>query len=170
MGKRVIVLTLVLFAAMQLFQYWVLPGAEPEKELLDLFRNTPEHIFYLVFIGFTAFMLGFAVYVILGHKHWAQRVTMRYAQQAQNVATSLWRVDGDPFRNGEWIVMKFAHVWWESKTFVLTIRPEHPDIKQFHRLNSGEVVEFEPLSESMECALDFELCGYLRIKSVEPSP
>jgi hypothetical protein len=65
-----------------------------------------------------------------------------------------------------WVVLQFQHMSWGRWAFILSVRPGHPDIELFRKLKAGDIVEFEPLTEGMECALEHELCGYLRIKSI----
>lgn len=113
-------------------------------------------------------------------------------RNAKKMALSLWYVDGtlteslkELERLGEtakvlgykkrldskvydddWVVVRFRHMSFGRWKVTLPVRPGHPDIDKFRQLKTGETVEFEALSTGMECALDHELCGFLRIKSI----
>lgn len=161
------VVAFLCLAALFVVQYRALQAPGATERLQGLIRDIPAYILYPVVIGFVVLVLIPVLITIFGHKMLAQGEEIRSVRNAQKVALSLWRVDGWPMnKGGGWTVMRFRHLSWSRQYFVLPVRPAHPDIEQFRKLNNGDVVEFEPLQKGMECALEHELCGFLRIKSI----
>ena len=166
---------------------------EAQRRTLSLVRDIPANIFYPVFIGFTVLVLGPVLWILVNQKRWSQMATSGSIRNAKKMALSLWYVDGTmaetkkrlmeleetakrlgyksrkllPEKKDEdLVVVRFRHMSFGRWKVTLPVRPGHPDIDKFRHLKTGDTVEFEALSEGMECALDHELCGFLRIKSV----
>ena len=142
------------------------PGAKERLlALVQLVRDTPAEIFYPVFIGFTILAPGLFFWMLVNQKRWSRMATKDSVFKAKKVVLSLWCAENPMIIEGS-PVIRFRHVSFGRQSFILPVRPGHPDIEQFRRLKDGDTVEFESLSEGMECALEHELCGYLRIKSI----
>lgn len=139
---------------------------EAQKRTLSFIQDAPAEFFYPIAIGFLLLTIGSFIWILLNHKNWAWTTTQDSVRSAKKVASSLWRVDGPVLNKGDVAVMRFRHLSFSRWTFILPVRPDHPDIDQFRHLKDGDTVEFEALSEGMECALHHELCGFIRIKSV----
>lgn len=176
-------------------QLYLVQTAPPENkaQLVSWVRESPAWQFY-GFMGFASIPLLIAMYIVVNQKRWSRLATSGSVHDAKKVALSLWSVDGtmgeakrqlertakiahdlgyagklheaEEDNEDTWVVVRFRHMSFGRRKFTLPVRPGHPDIEQFRRLKTGDTVEFEPLSEGMECALEHELCGYLRIKSV----
>ena len=164
--KLLVVLALICVATFLGVQYWALQQKETQVRLASLIRDTPDHIFYPVFIGVIALSVGPIIWIMINQRRWSRLASSGSVLNAKKVASSLWHVDGEPMVKGGWAVMRFRHLSFGRQSFILPVRPGHPDIKLFQQLKHDDVVEFEQLSEGMDCALDHELCGFLRIKSV----
>jgi len=176
-------------------QMYLVQTAPPENKakLVSWVRESPAWQFY-GFMGFVSIPFLIAMYIMVNQKRWSRLATSGSIRSAKKVALSLWYVDGtmtetkkDLERTAQiarnlgymgrlpkveedeedgFVVVRFRHMSFGRWKFTLPVRPGHPDIEQFRRLRTGDTVEFEPLTEGMECALDHELCGYLRIKSI----
>ena len=136
-----------------------------KARIISWVRDSPAWQFYgLMVLCAAPFLIG--LYSLINQKRWSRMATKGSVFNAKKIALSLWRVDGNPMIRDGFAVMQFRHMSWGRQYFILPVRPGHPDIEQFRRLIHGDTVEFKPLPEGMECALEHELCGYLRIKSV----
>ena len=141
------------------------PGAQ--ERMVSLIRDTPAYIFYPIYFGFMVVMIFVLYTITFGHKKWARMATKGSVDNAKKVALSLWRVDGNVRTTiDKFTVVQFRHLSWGRASFILPVRPGHPDVKKFATLHDGDTVEFEPLEQGMECALEHELCGFIRIKSI----
>ena len=124
-------------------QYRILQTPGAKERLHSFVRDTPASIFYPVFIGFAVLVLGPVLYIMVNQKRWSRMATKGSVFNAKKVALSLWRVSGQPLIKDDWAVMRFRHVSWGRHSFILPVRPGHPDIERFRRLNNGDTVEFE---------------------------
>lgn len=169
MGRKHLVVTVTAVALVGIVAvqwYFFQSSADGKKQLLSIIRDTSANVFYPVFMVFALLVLGPMLYLLINQKKWSRIATMGNVYSAKKVALSLWRVDGDPMVGKDFAVLCFTHMSWRNYFFVLPVRPGHPDIEQFRQLKNNDTVEFDALSEGMECALEYELCGYLRIKEV----
>jgi hypothetical protein len=148
------------------FQWALHQNPEVQKRDLALIRDTPAVIFYPVFFGFVVLAIGPTLWIMINQRRWSRLATKGSVLNAKKITLSLWKVDGNPRVIDDFVVARFRHLSFGRWVFTLPVRPGHPDIEMFRQLNDGEKVEFEALSEGMECALEHELCGFLRIKSI----
>ena len=135
-------------------------------EAVEILRSIPTPVF---FYGFVLLLLALVLFILgmRGMARMAQRDTERSVDRASKVASSLWHVSGETTIKDGWAVMRFSHLSWPNQNnFILPVGPEHPDIEQFRQLKDGDTVEFEALQEGMDCSLEHELFGFLRIRSV----
>lgn len=139
--------------------------AENKERLLRLFQEMPAPIFYSIFGIGGVLPMVLLFWILISQKRWSQMARRASVHEAKKVALNLWQVE-NPGAMQDWMVVGFRHPSWTRLSFILPVRPGHPDIEQFRRLKDGDTVEFEPLSEGMECAFEHELCGFLRIKAV----
>ncbi len=121
---------------------------------------------WTVLITVAVMVLGWVLWILVNQKRWSRMAKIQCAGAASQVITSLWLVDGAPVLEDDCASVKFAHFSWRGWHFILLVCAEHPDIERFRCLGDGDTVEFELVPQGMGCALEDELCGYLRIKSV----
>ncbi len=160
----VAVLGLVAFLGGQLYMVQTAPP-ENKARLASWVRESPAWQFYGL-MGLASIPFLITLYIVVNQKRWSRMATSGSIRNAKKIALSLWLVDGQPMLNEGFAVVRFRHMSFGRWRFILPVRSGHPDIEHFRRLQEGDTVEFEPLSEGMDCALEHELCGYLRIKSV----
>jgi len=146
-------------------QYQAMQQPEVQARMQSLLRDTPAHVFYPVVLGFMVLIVGSFAYILLNQGRWSRAATRGSVLNAKKVAMSLWSVETPRIIQG-CPVIRFRHMSWGRWSFVLPVRPGHPDVERFSQLRHGDTVEFESLAKGMDCALEHELCGYLRIKSV----
>jgi len=162
---------MILLGGLMGFQLYLIQSMPPEgqKRMASLVRDTPAGIFWSVAVGFTI-LVGLVLWILINQKRWSRSAKSGDVQNVKKVALSLWQVEkhfAKTDKDGSsWVAVQFKHVSWSNWIFILPVRPGHPDIEQFRQLKVGDTVEFEALSEGMECALEHELCAYLRIKSI----
>ncbi len=162
----VAVACLVVIVGAQLYLMQTPAGKQGLREIHQVLRDTPAGIFYPIFIVFALVTLGPVTLLLFGHKKWALSASKRSVLRAKKVALSMYRVDGPIMLKEGSAVMCFRHLSWSHLGFVLPVRPGHPDIERFCRLRDGDEVAFDPLEECLECAIEHELCGFLRIKTI----
>jgi hypothetical protein len=148
------------------FTWKMMQNPEVQQRQLHLIRDTPANIFYPVAIGILVLVTGPLLWILINQKRWSRMATVGSIENAKKIARSLWRVSGPVLLKDDAAVMRFRHFSFGRWSFILPVRCGHPDIEQFRQLKDGDIVEFEPLSAGMECALEHELCGFLRIKSI----
>lgn len=159
---KVVVGLLAMIAA---FNYWVYLIQTTPKD------NGPK-ISILVFVGGSLLILVPALCLLLydllprgGQR--SRKTTNNIGGKAEEMALSLWRVDGQPKIMSDRTAVCLAHFSWTNRCFILTVRQGHPDMERFCQLHQGDIIELESLSRGMGCAPEHELCDYLRIKSVQ---
>lgn len=133
-------------------------------------QDTSAIVFCPIIATLAILIVGSMLYLFINQKRWARIAREGGAANAQKVARNLWRVDGQVLVGDDFVIIRFRHLSWRQTSFILPVWPAHPDIETFRRLENNDTVEFEPLSERLECAFERELCGYLRIKSVSCNP
>src|SRR5690348_11404239 len=157
---------IVVIVAISAVNYKAMQTPGTQERMASMIRDAPPYIFYPLWLGLM--IIGSLVIYMMtfGYRKWARSATRESVMSAKKVALSLWRVDGDAQTIDDFAVVRFKHLSWGRVSFVLPVRPGHPDLKKFTELQSGDTVEFESLDQGMECALEHELCGFIRIKSV----
>ncbi|MGC9598864.1 MAG: hypothetical protein ABSE18_00570 [Minisyncoccia bacterium] len=160
------ILALIALGILFGLQYHALQAPGVQQRLYADIHDTPAIVFYPIVIALFLSFVGPTTYLLLNEKRWRQNATEHSVMNAKIVASSLWCVGGKPMITDEGTTVRFNHFSWPSRSFILPVRPGHPDITRFGKLHEGNTVEFEALPEVMECSLEHELCGYLRIRSV----
>ncbi len=147
---------------------WVTDTPEAGAERLKFVRESPAWLFY-GFVALASAPVFVTIWILVNQKRWSRIATADSVQNAKKIALSLWQVLSDPMyseEKGSWTFVKFQHFSFGNWIVILPVRPGHPDVEQFRSLREGNTVEFEALSKGMDCALENEICGFLRIKSV----
>ncbi len=127
-------------------------------------HQIPSYVFLLV-ITLVFFLLGVIAHTLFSEKGKTTGLISHAVDKAKQIASSLWKVENPKIIDDD-VVIRLRHLSWSTQSFILPVRPGHPDIHKFRNLRGGETIEFEALNSGMECALEHELCGYLRIKSI----
>lgn len=147
---------------------WVTDTPEAGAERLKFIRESPAWLFY-GFVALASAPAFITIWILTHQKRWSRIATANSVQNAKKMALSLWQVSKEHSSLGEkdgWVFVEFRHFSFGNWTVLVLVRPGHPDVEQFRSLQKGDTVEFEALSQGMDCALEHELCGFLRIKSV----
>lgn len=139
---------------------------EAQRRLAEAIQSIPPGIYLTGLAVFLAGMFFLLWQMVYGIPRFQERFARLRALRAKNTAKSLWIVR-NRFLNGDSVIIEFSHYSFNTNTFMLPIRPGHPDIEKFRKLKENDVVEFVALDRGLDCALPSELCGYLRIVSVQ---
>ena len=128
--------------------------------------NTVIAIFLVMMILFSLFVL-YGVTILRRFR--IKELCLMNSRYAQDIASSLWVVDeGSRFHQKDLLAIRFRNFSLSQQTFVLAVRPDHPDFKVFCLLAMDDVVEFAFFDRLIRENLKRELCGHLRIKLVHP--
>jgi hypothetical protein len=126
---------------------------------VDMIKAIPWYIFYPVLVSMALLLLAawrLPVWI-------ASRAERQTKNEAKQIASQEWLVKGVEFGE-EGGALKLHTNDAKREELVLSIRPGHPDLPAFKTLQPLNVVRFEFQEESMECALEVDLCGYLRLR------
>jgi hypothetical protein len=168
MTKRVLIfLGFFLAAAWVWFSYSATQDPAVQQRLIEGARTLPDLLVYPLYaaVVLVMFILVWLIFFLL--PRWTKNASQAAALEAHRIAQMIgWEVTGGPIVQGKWVGVRFQHNYFTRRGFFLPVPPGHPDVEQFRQLKKGNEVRFEALSEPLESALEFELCGFLRIKSV----
>jgi len=167
--RKSLPVAVVLFCAGLILLMWANTSSpDANAERMKFIRESPAWLFY-GFMTLASAPVFATLWILINQKRWSRIATSGSVQNAKKMALSLWRVASEPMNSGvkdDWAVVKFQHFSFGNWTVIVPVRPGHPDIDKFQNLRKGETVEFEALSKGMDCALENEICGFLRIKSI----
>jgi hypothetical protein len=168
MRKKVLIsLGFFLAAAWIAVSYFATQDPEVQRRLIEGSRALPDLFVNLLAASVVLMMVVLAVLVFYLLPRWSQKASQVTALEAQRIARMIgWEVTGGPIEQGKWVGVRFQHNYFKQRVFFLPVRPGHPDVEQFRQLKKGNEVSFEALFEPLESAMEYELCGFLRIKSV----
>lgn len=162
-GFWLLVVGLVLLIGFQ--AYMLQTGSVSKKSMYDRFQEIPDPIFYLVFGVLPGIGILLTLFAVFTYRRWSRVAAEAVLYDAKRIAASSWHVEGTRDTGGL-LAIWLRNTSWSQWSFLLPIRPGHPDIDQFRKLKTGDIVKFTSLSEGMDCALEHELCGVLRIKKI----
>lgn len=136
----------------------------PNDNFVNAFRNG-QYDWFLALVIVLVVTTAWFLFVFL------PRMSKKSAEVTKKNAASFsaeeWRVQdcgvfwGDDGKL-ESIVLKIQSLDFKHVT-LLTFRPAHPDVGRLQDLQKYDFVGFAVLEECLPCALETEICGYLRL-------
>lgn len=120
-------------------------------------------------VGCVLLLMAVSPVLYYAIEHWkkSQRTN---GEIARNLATGLWRVFGKPLeRTDEGYVVVRVESMSRDLEFgfeALMIKQEDSNFKQARRLEDGDIIRFEMLSDNNDCAFKDDLLEHLRMERV----
>jgi hypothetical protein len=122
---------------------------------------------HFVYTGIAIMALGviFAFWFVYKMTIGSKKIASKILGAARKIATRRWYVKERVLLQAGTGLELIAEGGVRWKVYI-PFRPAHPDIELIHSLEHMDIVEFQVVETVMDCALETETCGYLRLKKV----
>ncbi len=128
---------------------------------MNLTQFAKEPIVFIVVILFFVVVFFALIFIPFLWK----KDTSKAREKAFHMAQKKWYIkDYFLHKSGSAILLIYSEGQKREK-IKLVFRPHHPSIKAIRNLWYLDIVEFEFQDKPLECALESELCAYLKVKS-----